>query len=110
MRLPVDLDPEVPVQPVGETEQDVALPEVQVIDADVLCVIVIGPLELLTLMLAVETGSDETDLDASHEAVLPPFCPRHVHEVVLPCAGNDGLEGEALPVAQSVPLPQPLAS
>ena len=60
VKLPLDLElnpkPDVPVQPVGETEQDVALVEDQLIVAEVLYRTVIGPSELLALISAVGDG------------------------------------------------------
>ena len=53
VRLPVDREPDVPVHSGGETVQEVALVEVQLIVAAVLFAIEMGPLESLALISAV---------------------------------------------------------
>ncbi len=55
--MPVDWEPEVPVQPVGETEQEPALEEVQDIVAEVLYGMEIEPAEPLAVIVMVGAGT-----------------------------------------------------
>lgn len=72
VKFPVDCEPDVPLQPPGETEHVVAFAEVHVMFAAVLYVMVIGPSEAFALMSAVGgAGATFTVTDALAEPEGP---------------------------------------